>query len=160
MRHIVRLGGLPAALIAGEPPPSARSRKGGFTRAGALVRSGDRPLVPGGRRRGRRSGLDGDILLGDVHLHDLPSHPAGYVDSGYADVAAKGYQGVPASISIDADGLSYLRDICVGTSVSDSLSYYFGPDPGEQRPARPRGILDHERTKRSGQVPPENIKDY
>jgi unsaturated rhamnogalacturonyl hydrolase len=33
---------------------------------------------------------------------------------------------VLASISIDADGLTYLRDICVGTSVSDSLSYYFG----------------------------------
>jgi unsaturated rhamnogalacturonyl hydrolase len=49
----------------------------------------------------------------------------GWVDPGYGDIASKGYQGVLANLSTGTDGLTYLRDVCVGTSVSDSLSYYF-----------------------------------
>jgi unsaturated rhamnogalacturonyl hydrolase len=49
----------------------------------------------------------------------------GCVDAGYRDVARKRHQGVLAKLSLDSDGLTYLRDICIGTNADDSLSYYF-----------------------------------
>jgi unsaturated rhamnogalacturonyl hydrolase len=48
----------------------------------------------------------------------------GYVDKRYRGVAEKGYQGVLTKISMDADGLTNLTDICEGTNVAD-LAYYF-----------------------------------
>lgn len=47
----------------------------------------------------------------------------GYVAKRYRSVAQKGYQGVLTKISIGADGLTNLTDICEGTNVAD-LSYY------------------------------------
>jgi unsaturated rhamnogalacturonyl hydrolase len=47
----------------------------------------------------------------------------GYLDAHYANVAAKGYQGVLARISLGTDGLTYLRTISVGTNVGD-YTYY------------------------------------
>ena len=49
----------------------------------------------------------------------------GYLDASYQAVADKGYQGVLAKISLDADGRTSLRDISEGTNVGD-LAYYFG----------------------------------
>jgi unsaturated rhamnogalacturonyl hydrolase len=49
----------------------------------------------------------------------------GYVSSSYAPNAAKGFQGVLAKISLGTDGLTNLRDVCVGTDVG-SYSYYIG----------------------------------
>ncbi len=46
-----------------------------------------------------------------------------YVDSSYMEVAIKGYQGLLTKISIGDDGLTYLKDICEGTSVGD-YNYY------------------------------------
>src|SRR5918911_622196 len=48
----------------------------------------------------------------------------GYVDKSYLKVARKGYQGVLTKISLGADGLTNLTDICEGTNVAD-LAYYF-----------------------------------
>ena len=47
----------------------------------------------------------------------------GYVDQSYMKVAKKGYQGVLTKISLDADGMTNLTDICEGTNVAD-LAYY------------------------------------
>lgn len=47
----------------------------------------------------------------------------GYVDKSYLKVAQKGYQGVLTKISLGADGLTNLTDICEGTNVAD-LAYY------------------------------------
>jgi unsaturated rhamnogalacturonyl hydrolase len=49
----------------------------------------------------------------------------GYLSKHYEAVAQKGYQGVLTKITLGADGLTNLRDICEGTNVSD-LAYYFG----------------------------------
>jgi unsaturated rhamnogalacturonyl hydrolase len=49
----------------------------------------------------------------------------GYVDKGYMTVANKGYSGVLSKISLGADGLTNITDICEGTNVAD-LAYYFG----------------------------------
>lgn len=48
----------------------------------------------------------------------------GYVDKKYMQTAKKGYQGVLTKISLDADGLTNITDICEGTNVAD-LAYYF-----------------------------------
>ena len=48
----------------------------------------------------------------------------GYLSKHYADVALKGYRGVLTKLSMGADGLTNLIDICEGTNVSD-LAYYF-----------------------------------
>jgi len=56
----------------------------------------------------------------------------GYVDRSYEAVAKKGYRGVLTKISLDADGLANLADICEGTNVGD-LAFYF---------ARKRNIND------------------
>lgn len=48
----------------------------------------------------------------------------GYVDKSYLKAARRGYQGVLTKISLGADGLTNLTDICEGTNVAD-LSYYF-----------------------------------
>ena len=48
----------------------------------------------------------------------------GYLSKHYADVALKGYRGVLTKLSMGADGLTNLVDICEGTNVSD-LAYYF-----------------------------------
>ncbi len=48
----------------------------------------------------------------------------GYLPKRYEAVAQKGYHGVLTKLSIGADGLTNLRDICEGTNVSD-LPYYF-----------------------------------
>jgi unsaturated rhamnogalacturonyl hydrolase len=48
----------------------------------------------------------------------------GYVDKSYMKAARKGYQGVLTKISLGADGLTNLTDICEGTNVAD-LAYYF-----------------------------------
>jgi unsaturated rhamnogalacturonyl hydrolase len=48
----------------------------------------------------------------------------GYVDKKYEAVARKGYNGVLTRISLDADGMANITDICEGTNVSD-LAYYF-----------------------------------
>src|SRR5437764_98903 len=46
----------------------------------------------------------------------------GYVDQSLMKVAKKGYQGVLTKISLDADGMTNLTDICEGTNVAD-LAY-------------------------------------
>ena len=48
----------------------------------------------------------------------------GYLPKRYAAVAQKGYRGVLTKLSIGADGLTNLVDICEGTNVGD-LAYYF-----------------------------------
>jgi unsaturated rhamnogalacturonyl hydrolase len=48
----------------------------------------------------------------------------GYVDKKYLGVALKGYKGVLSKLSVGADGLTNLSDICEGTNVGD-LAYYF-----------------------------------
>jgi unsaturated rhamnogalacturonyl hydrolase len=48
----------------------------------------------------------------------------GYLSKHYAEVALKGYRGVLTRLSMGADGLTSLVDICEGTNVSD-LAYYF-----------------------------------
>ena len=48
----------------------------------------------------------------------------GYLPKHYGSVAEKGYHGVLTKLSIVADGMTNLRDICEGTNVSD-LAYYF-----------------------------------
>ena len=48
----------------------------------------------------------------------------GYLDKKYLQTAKKGYQGVLTKISLDADGLTNITDICEGTNVAD-LAYYF-----------------------------------
>ena len=48
----------------------------------------------------------------------------GYLDKKYMSTAGKGYRGVLTKISLDADGMTNLSDICEGTNVSD-IAYYF-----------------------------------
>ena len=48
----------------------------------------------------------------------------GYLDKRYRAVALKGYRGVLTKLSVGADGLTNLVDICEGTNVGD-LAYYF-----------------------------------
>ena len=48
----------------------------------------------------------------------------GYVGRKYLGVALKGYRGVLSKLSVGADGLTNLSDICEGTNVGD-LAYYF-----------------------------------
>jgi quercetin dioxygenase-like cupin family protein len=48
----------------------------------------------------------------------------GYVEKKYDAVAKKGYRGVLTKISLDADGMANITDICEGTNVAD-LNYYF-----------------------------------
>ncbi len=48
----------------------------------------------------------------------------GYLPKRYEAVAQKGYRGVMTKLSIGADGMTNLIDICEGTNVSD-LAYYF-----------------------------------
>jgi unsaturated rhamnogalacturonyl hydrolase len=48
----------------------------------------------------------------------------GYIDKGYLKTARKGYQGVLTKISLDADGMTNITDICEGTNVAD-IAYYF-----------------------------------
>ena len=48
----------------------------------------------------------------------------GYLPKRYEAVAQKGYRGVLTKLSMDADGMTNLVDICEGTNVSD-LTYYF-----------------------------------
>jgi len=48
----------------------------------------------------------------------------GYVDKSYDAVAKKGYTGVLTKVSLDADGMANISDICEGTNVAD-LAYYF-----------------------------------
>jgi unsaturated rhamnogalacturonyl hydrolase len=47
----------------------------------------------------------------------------GYVEKSYQCVADKGYQGMLTKISLGADGLTNITDICEGTNVAD-LAYY------------------------------------
>ena len=47
----------------------------------------------------------------------------GYVDHSYQDVAQRGYRGVMTRLSLDAEGMANIGDICEGTNVAD-LSYY------------------------------------
>lgn len=47
----------------------------------------------------------------------------GYLPKQYETVALRGYRGVLTKLSLDAGGLTELRDICEGTNVSD-LAYY------------------------------------
>jgi unsaturated rhamnogalacturonyl hydrolase len=49
----------------------------------------------------------------------------GYLDAHYANVAAKGYQGVLARLSLDSTGLTELTTISIGTNVGD-YAYYVG----------------------------------
>ena len=49
----------------------------------------------------------------------------GYLPKHFEGVALKGYQGVLSKLTMGADGLTSLVDICEGTSVAD-LAYYFG----------------------------------
>jgi len=48
----------------------------------------------------------------------------GYVPKRFEAVAQKGYRGVMTKLSMGADGMTNLIDICEGTNVSD-LAYYF-----------------------------------
>jgi rhamnogalacturonyl hydrolase YesR len=54
--------------------------------------------------------------------HDVQK---GYIDAHYAAVAAKGYQGVLAKLTLGSDGLTNLAQISVGTNVGD-YAYYVG----------------------------------
>jgi unsaturated rhamnogalacturonyl hydrolase len=47
----------------------------------------------------------------------------GYVDKSYDAIARKGYRGVLSKISLGADGLANISDICEGTNVGD-LAFY------------------------------------
>lgn len=47
----------------------------------------------------------------------------GYIDAHYANVAARGYKGVLAKISLGADGRTNLTDISIGTNVGN-YAYY------------------------------------
>ncbi|WP_194896962.1 glycoside hydrolase family 88/105 protein [Catenulispora pinisilvae] len=49
----------------------------------------------------------------------------GYIDSHYAAVAQKGYQGVLQRLSVGKDGLTNLSTISIGTNVGD-YAYYIG----------------------------------
>ncbi|HXM34161.1 MAG TPA: glycoside hydrolase family 88 protein [Pyrinomonadaceae bacterium] len=49
----------------------------------------------------------------------------GYLPKNYETVALKGYQGVLSKLTMGADGLTRLVDVCEGTNVAD-LAYYFG----------------------------------
>ncbi len=48
----------------------------------------------------------------------------GYVDKSYDAIAKKGYRGVLTKLSLDADGMANITDICEGTNVAD-VNYYF-----------------------------------
>jgi unsaturated rhamnogalacturonyl hydrolase len=48
----------------------------------------------------------------------------GYLDKKYLETAKRGYQGVLTKISLDADGMTNITDICEGTNVAD-IAYYF-----------------------------------
>ncbi|MGW5682044.1 glycoside hydrolase family 88 protein [Nonomuraea sp. NPDC003754] len=50
----------------------------------------------------------------------------GHVDASYAAVAARGYQGVLAKVSLGADGRTTITDIGEGTNVDDVTGYYYG----------------------------------
>jgi unsaturated rhamnogalacturonyl hydrolase len=56
----------------------------------------------------------------------------GYVSPLYAFTAGNGYRGVLDRISLDADGMTNLAEICIGTNVGDAAFYY----------ARPRAVND------------------
>ena len=47
----------------------------------------------------------------------------GYVDKSYTKTSRKGYAGVLSKISLDAEGMTNIIDICEGTNVAD-LAYY------------------------------------
>jgi unsaturated rhamnogalacturonyl hydrolase len=49
----------------------------------------------------------------------------GYIDPHYATVAARGYQGVLARLSLGGDGRTNLTNISIGTNVGD-YAYYVG----------------------------------
>lgn len=49
----------------------------------------------------------------------------GYVSKKYEAVPHRGYRGVMSKVSVGADGLVGIRDICEGTNVGD-LAYYYG----------------------------------
>lgn len=49
----------------------------------------------------------------------------GYVSKKYEAVVYRGYRGVMSKVSVGADGLVGIRDICEGTNVGD-LAYYYG----------------------------------
>jgi unsaturated rhamnogalacturonyl hydrolase len=51
----------------------------------------------------------------------------GYVSPLYVLTAANGYRGVLNRISLDADGLTNLAEICIGTNVGDLAFYYARP---------------------------------
>jgi unsaturated rhamnogalacturonyl hydrolase len=57
----------------------------------------------------------------------------GYVPPGYADVSAKGFQGVLQKVSLDEKG-GHVADICKGTNVQDDAPHYY---------ARPRATDDY-----------------
>jgi unsaturated rhamnogalacturonyl hydrolase len=48
----------------------------------------------------------------------------GYLPKRFKDAALKGYKGVLTKISLGADGMTELVDVCEGTNVSD-IAYYF-----------------------------------
>jgi len=48
----------------------------------------------------------------------------GYVSRSYQKTVANGYRGVLSKISLDAEGMTNIIDICEGTNVAD-LAYYF-----------------------------------
>jgi unsaturated rhamnogalacturonyl hydrolase len=48
----------------------------------------------------------------------------GYVDKGYMKTATAGRAGVLTKLTLDADGMTNITDICEGTNVAD-LAYYF-----------------------------------
>ncbi len=49
----------------------------------------------------------------------------GYVSSTFQTYADRGYQGVLKRISLGSDGRTNLTEICIGTNVDDSTSFYF-----------------------------------
>jgi unsaturated rhamnogalacturonyl hydrolase len=49
----------------------------------------------------------------------------GYLAPSYQPVAAAGYAGVLGKTSMGSDGLTSIKDICMGTDVGDSLNYYY-----------------------------------
>ncbi|MEU5636600.1 glycoside hydrolase family 88/105 protein [Streptomyces rishiriensis] len=51
----------------------------------------------------------------------------GYIDAHYQSVARRGYEGVLARISLDADGRTVLTDVSVGTNVGDYDFYVARP---------------------------------
>lgn len=51
----------------------------------------------------------------------------GYIDKKYLEVARKGYNGVMSRVTLGADGMTNIAEICIGTNVGDLAWYLARP---------------------------------